>query len=357
MKAQNVVETAFSNGKLMIPRGYRSFLNLRETEEAIKFIKDSFEARLAERLNLTRVSAPVAVWSKSGLNDYLTGVEKPVSFSVKGVDEHAEVVQSLAKWKRLALAEYSFKHGEGLYTDMNAIRPDEQLDNLHSIYVDQWDWERIINPSERNLDFLKFIVRELYAAIKEEEDEVCRVYKKLPTSFLPESISFIHSQDLEDRFPDTSPAERENIICREMKAVFIIGIGARLKSGRPHDERAADYDDWSTDTGNGRNGLNGDILIWYPQLACAFELSSMGIRVDKGALLAQLEIKEESHKADLYFHQKLLRGELPLSIGGGVGQSRLCMLYLRKAHIGEVQSGLWPDEMLDICKANRFSIL
>ncbi|MCJ7645531.1 aspartate--ammonia ligase, partial [bacterium] len=251
---------------------YNSALDLRETERAIKFIKSAFQDKLAEELNLARISAPILVLRKTGINDYLTGKERPIRFNVTYMNEEAEIVQSLAKWKRVALADYGFAYGEGLYTDMNAIRPDETLDNLHSVYVDQWDWERIISKDERSLDFLKFIVRKIYKVIKEMEKLVCDQFKKLERPFLPELIHFIHSEDLLEMYPDLSPEEREDEICREKGAVFIIGIGAELKDGRLHDERAADYDDWSTETGNGRRGLNGDIIVWYPLLQSAFEL-------------------------------------------------------------------------------------
>ena len=357
MKGKDFNTVTFLDGRLIIPKGYESYLNLIETQKAIKYIKDYFQTNLARELNLTRVTAPIVVLKKTGINDYLTGKERPISFNIKDMNEEAEVVQSLAKWKRIALAEYGFKHGEGLYTDMNAIRPNEKLDNLHSIYVDQWDWERIIKKEERNLEFLKHIVRKIYKVIKETEEEVCRRYNKIPRPFLPDEIHFIHSEELEERYPDLSPQKREDAICKEKGAVFIIGIGAKLKSGNPHDERAADYDDWSTETENGKKGLNGDILVWYPLLNCAMELSSMGIRVDKESLLRQLEIKGELNKVNLYYHQKLLQGELPLTIGGGIGQSRLCMLFLRKAHIGEVQSSIWPDKMIKICKKNKINLL
>ncbi len=344
-------------GNMIIPENYRSVLDIRETEEAIKFIKDNFETMLAKELKLERISAPIVVLRKTGINDYLTGRERPIRFSVSAMNEEAEIVQSLAKWKRVALADYGFAHGEGLYTDMNAIRPDENLDNLHSVYVDQWDWERIIRRDERNLDFLKLIVREIYKVIKKTEKLVCERLGKLGSPFLPDEIYFIHSEDLLDIYPSLSPEERENEICRAKGAVFVMGIGAKLKDGRAHDERAADYDDWSTETGNGRRGLNGDILVWYPLLKSAFELSSMGIRVDKDSLLRQLEIKGEQDKVGLYFHQRLFQGELPLSIGGGIGQSRLCMLYLRKAHIGEVQSSVWPDEIVKMCRESKIFLL
>ncbi len=342
---------------LIVPEEYNPSLDLRETERAIRFIKSNFQDRLAEELNLARISAPILVLRKTGINDYLTGKERPIRFNVSNMNEEAEIVQSLAKWKRVALADYGFAPGEGLYTDMNAIRPDEILDNLHSVYVDQWDWERIISKDERDLDFLKFIVRKIYEVIKEMEKLVCEQFKKLERPFLPDEIQFIHSEDILEMYPDLSPEEREDEICREKGAVFVIGIGAELKDGRPHDERAADYDDWSTETGSGRCGLNGDVLVWYPLLQNAFELSSMGIRVDKDSLMKQLEIKGEENNVGLYFHRRLLQEELPLTIGGGIGQSRLCMFFLRKVHIGEVQSSVWPDEMVKRCKERQIFLL
>lgn len=342
---------------LRIPEGYCSSLDLRETERAIKFIKSNFQDMLAEELNLMRVSAPILVLRKTGINDYLTGKERPIRFNILNMNEEAEIVQALTKWKRVALADYGFSYGEGLYTDMNAIRPDEILDNLHSVYVDQWDWERIISKDERNLDFLKLIVRKIYKVIKEMEMLVCERFEKLRGPFLPDKIHLIHSEDLLEMYPDLSPEEREDEICREKGAVFVIGVGAELKDGRPHDGRAADYDDWTTETGNGKRGLNGDILVWYPLLQSAFELSSMGIRVDRNSLLKQLDIKGEKDNIGLYFHRRLLQEELPLTIGGGIGQSRLCMLFLKKAHIGEVQSSVWPDEVVKKCKESRIFLL
>lgn len=345
------------NGKLTLPKGYEPYLNLRTTEEAIKFIKDFFQINLAKELSLKRISAPIIVLSSTGLNDNLTGIETPVSFDVKSINGKAEIVQSLAKWKRNALADYKFKYGEGLYTDMNAIRPHEIPDNLHSIYVDQWDWERIINNKERNLDFLKFIVRKIYKVIKQTEKKVCNKYQQIAKPFLPTNIYFIHSEELERRYPALSPQDREHAICKEKGAVFVIGIGAKLSNGSPHDHRAADYDDWSTETNNGYKGLNGDILVWNPLLGRAYELSSMGIRVNKDSLLEQLQIKGETGKIKLYYHQRLLNGELPLTIGGGIGQSRLCMFFLRKAHIGEVQASIWSNETRDICKKHNIFLL
>ncbi|MEW5937641.1 MAG: aspartate--ammonia ligase [Candidatus Thermoplasmatota archaeon] len=346
-----------SIGGVLIPEGYEPHLNVRETEYAIKFIKDTFECRLARELNLQRVSAPIVVASRTGVNDTLTGVERPVRFLMKATNDHGEIVQSLAKWKRLALADYGFKHGEGLYTDMNAIRPDERLDNLHSIYVDQWDWEMVIAREEKNIPFLKRMVGKIYQVIKEMEKSVCKRYDQMPKAYLPEEIQFIHSEDLEDMYPDLTPSERENAVCEKKGAAFLIGIGAPLRNGCPHDGRAADYDDWITETAQGRRGLNGDILVWYPTLGCAMELSSLGIRVDKESLLTQLKIKNELHKTRLYFHQRLMHEELPMCIGGGIGQSRLCMLFLRKVHIGEVQASIWPDEMAQACLNHNSPLL
>lgn len=346
------------NGHLQIPSGYTPFLNVLDTEKAIKSIKQAFQEKLSETLNLHRVSAPIIVLGRSGINDYLNGVEQPVHFKIKDMDEErGEVVQSLAKWKRKALVDYNFKSGEGLYTDMNALRPDELLDNLHSIYVDQWDWERVMNDHERNLIFLKNIVSRIYQAIREMELAVCREYPALPGPVLPETITFIHSEQLEEKYPNFTPRERENAIVKDKGAVFIIGIGADLKSGKPHDGRASDYDDWTTPNENGFLGLNGDIILWYPILERGVELSSMGIRVDKKALMRQLEIRNELYKVDQDFHQQILNDRLPQTIGGGIGQSRLCMMLLRKAHVGEVQAAIWPDQMIEACKAGNIPLL
>ncbi|MCP4723510.1 MAG: aspartate--ammonia ligase [bacterium] len=347
-----------SGEALIIPERYKSYLSLRDTEAAIKLIKDSFQLSLAESLNLFRVSAPISVLKSTGLNDNLSGSEKPVGFTVSSIDEEAEIVQSLAKWKRNALADYEFEQGEGLYTDMNALRPDEEvLDNLHSVYVDQWDWERIICNKERSVDFLKEIVKRIYEAIKETEQNVFSEYPELAFLELPDEIKFIHGEELLDRYPGLTPKEREDAVCEEYGAVFLIGIGADLRDGNPHDMRAADYDDWSTSTENGRKGLNGDILVWYPLLGCSYELSSMGIRVNKESLQRQLEMKDEMYKRDLYFHKRLIDGDLPLTIGGGIGQSRLCMLYLKKAFIGEVQASVWSDDLRRICRENGIPVL
>lgn len=342
---------------LQIPEHYVNHLNLKETEEAIKLVKDYFEVELADTLNLTRVSAPLFVLAGTGINDDLNGIERPVSFDLKNIaNVEAEIVQSLAKWKRMALARYGFAEGTGLYTDMNAIRRDEILDNLHSIYVDQWDWERVISLKERNLDFLKDIVRKIYKVLKETE---MVVYKKFPKlqPFLRDEISFVHSEELQERYPDLSPRDREDAITKEKGAVFVIGIGAKLADGKVHDGRAPDYDDWTTPTGEKTKGLNGDIFVWNPVLAKGFEISSMGIRVDKEALLKQLEITGTVNRKELMWHKMLLDDKLPLSIGGGIGQSRLCMLILQKAHIGEVQCGVWPGDMVLACEEKNIFLL
>jgi len=343
--------------ELFIPNNYSPLLNPRETERAIMKIKDAFQRNLAFELDLSRVTAPLFVESGTGINDDLNGIEKPVSFNVKDMQNAtAEIVQSLAKWKRLALAELDIPPGEGLYTDMNAIRPDENLDNVHSLYVDQWDWERVIRPAEKNLDFLKWIVSKIYDVIRRIEKYICHEYEQL-SPMLPEEIVFKHAQELEHEYPELDPKERENEICRKHGAVFVVGIGAALESGRPHDGRAPDYDDWSTPTAKGFTGLNGDILVYNPVLERAFELSSMGIRVDGEALLRQLHIADAEGRKDLYFHQSLLEGRLPLSVGGGIGQSRLCMLYLQKAHIGEIQASMWPQGMRETCSENGIILL
>lgn len=322
---------------------------MHKTEQGIKLIKDFFQENLSTELRLRRVTAPLFVLQGLGINDDLNGVERPVTFPIKDLgDQKAEVVHSLAKWKRLTLAEYNVKPGYGVYTDMNAIRADEELDNLHSLYVDQWDWEAVVTEEQRNVAFLKSIVERIYAAIRRTEYLVCETYENIKP-FLPEQIHFIHSEDLLQMYPDLSPKEREDAICKKYGAVFIIGIGGKLSNGEKHDGRAPDYDDWSTVAENGKEGLNGDILIWYPVLERSFELSSMGIRVDKESLLRQLKIEGKEDREQLYFHRRLLADELPLSIGGGIGQSRLCMVLLHKAHIGEIQASIWPEEMRSEC--------
>ena len=335
--------------KLIKPKGYKPLLDKRQTELAIKRIKDFFQDNLSTELRLERVTAPLFVLKGLGINDDLNGVERPVSFPIKDMGEaKAEVVHSLAKWKRLTLAEYKIEPGYGIYTDMNAIRADEELDNLHSLYVDQWDWEAVITREDRTLKFLENIVRRIYSAILRTEFLACENFPQLKP-FLPKEIHFVHSQDLLDMYPDKTPKEREDAICKKYGAVFVEGIGGKLSNGQKHDGRAADYDDWSTIAENGKPGLNGDILIWYPVLERSFELSSMGIRVDKESLVRQLKIEGQEEREKLFFHQQLLNDKLPLTIGGGIGQSRLCMVLLHKAHIGEIQASIWPEEMRKEC--------
>lgn len=343
--------------KLIKPVDYKPLLTMRQTEQGIKLIKDFFQQNLSTELRLHRVTAPLFVLKGLGINDDLNGVERPVTFPIKDLgDAKAEVVHSLAKWKRLTLAEYNIEPGYGVYADMNAIRADEELDNLHSLYVDQWDWEMVMTREQRNLDFLKDIVRRIYAAIRRTEYLVCESYSVIKP-FLPSEIHFIHSEDLLQMYPDKDVKERENLICKKYGAVFIIGIGDKLSDGKPHDGRAPDYDDWTTPNSDGRKGLNGDILIWYPALNRAVELSSMGIRVDKEALLRQLKLTGQESRVNLYFHKKLLAGELPLSIGGGIGQSRLCLVLLHKAHLGEIQASIWPEDMIEECKKLGMAII
>lgn len=335
--------------KLIKPIGYKQLLDTKQTEQGIKLIKDFFQQNLSTELRLRRVTAPLFVLQGLGINDDLNGVERAVTFPIKDLnDACAEVVHSLAKWKRLSLAEYSIERGYGIYTDMNAIRADEELDNLHSLYVDQWDWEAVIAEEDRTIAFLKNVVERIYAAIRRTEYLVCETYPQL-RPFLPEHIHFIHAEELLQMYPDMSAKEREDAICKKYGAVFVIGIGGKLSNGEKHDGRAPDYDDWSTMAEDGRQGLNGDILIWYPVLERSFELSSMGIRVNKESLLRQLKIENQEARTQLYFHQQLLNDRLPLSIGGGIGQSRLCMVLLHKAHIGEIQASIWPDEMRKEC--------
>lgn len=339
-----------SMGKLIKPQGYKALLDRKQTEQGIKLIKEFFQQNISTELRLRRVTAPLFVLKGLGINDDLNGVERAVSFPIKDMgDARAEIVHSLAKWKRLTLAEYDIAPGYGIYTDMNAIRADEELDNLHSLYVDQWDWEAVIEREDRTLSFLEQVVKHIYAAILRTEYLTCESYPQLKP-FLPREIHFVHAQELLDRYPDLSPKEREDAICKEYGAVFVEGIGGKLSNGEKHDGRAPDYDDWSTVTANGYAGLNGDILIWYPVLGRSFELSSMGIRVDKEALVKQLKAEGKEDRETLYFHQQLLHDKLPLSIGGGIGQSRLCMVLLHKAHIGEIQASIWPEEMKKECE-------
>ena len=328
---------------LIIPKDYNPVLNLRDTEIAIKLVKDFFEQELSRALNLTRVSAPIMVTPESGLNDNLNGFERPVSFDVLETGAQVEIVHSLAKWKRMALKSYGFNIGEGLYTDMNAIRRDEETDNIHSIFVDQWDWEKIIAPEDRTVDMLKSVVRAIYMTLRKTEGYVCAHYPHIKPE-LPDEITFITSQELEDRYPDLTGKEREYKAVREYGAVFLMGIGGALKSGEIHDGRAPDYDDWE---------LNGDILLYDPLLDISLEVSSMGIRVNPEALRRQLAIRGCEERAELPFQKALLNGELPQTIGGGIGQSRMCVYLLRKAHVGEVQASLWPDDVVEAChKAN-----
>lgn len=346
-----------ANPGLILPADYRPLLGVKETERAIKSLKDFFELNLATELNLSRVTAPLFVQGGTGINDDLNGVERPVGFAMRHLPGvRAEIVQSLAKWKRLTLATLGFAPGYGLYTDMNAIRPDEILDSTHSLYVDQWDWERVIVPAERQVEFLRKVVRKIYSILKRTEHFVFERYPDVRPE-LPEEITFIHAEELRTRYPDLPPKARENALLRECGAAFIVGIGGALGDGSIHDGRAPDYDDWSSPGENGYPGLNGDIFVWHPVLGLAFELSSMGIRVDPAALRRQLEIRGCLEREGLFWHQKLLQGELPLSIGGGIGQSRLCMYFLRKAHVGEIQASLWPEEMIATCRAHHIPLL
>lgn len=335
---------------LIKPKTYMPLLDLKQTEQGIKKVKDFFQQNLSSELRLRRVTAPLFVLQGSGLNDDLSGVERAVNFPIKDMDNaRAEVVHSLAKWKRVTLADYNIQAGYGIYTDMNAIRAEETLGNLHSLYVDQWDWEKVIMPEQRNLTFLKSIVNRIYAAMRRTEYMVCEQYPQI-TPFLAPEVYFIHSEELRRLYPDKSPKEREQLITRQYHTVFIIGIGGKLGDGQAHDLRAPDYDDYSSLNEDGFHGLNGDLLVWHDILDCPIELSSMGIRVDKESLLHQLSLSGKEERKSLYFHRRMLEGSLPLSIGGGIGQSRLCMIYLRKAHIGEIQSGIWPEEMLEECR-------
>lgn len=333
---------------LQIPQNYKCTLSLRKTQKAIKTIKDTFQFTLSQVLNLDRITAPIIVTSQSGINDDLSGVERKVNFTVKELNEQScEVVQSLAKWKRMALYRYGYNPGEGIYTDMNALRRDDTLDNIHSIFVDQWDWERIILKEERHLDFLKDIVIKIASAVSYTLSKLKEEFPEVKTE-ISDEVFFITSQELEDMYPALTPKERENAIVKKHKTVFLMQIGAKLKSGERHDSRAADYDDWS---------LNGDLLYWNEVLGSALEISSMGIRVDAKALDEQLSIAGNEERKKFKYHSMILNNELPLTIGGGIGQSRLCMLLLQKAHIGEVQVSIWSDEMIEECKKNGIVLL
>ncbi len=342
---------------LIIPKRYKQKLLSETTEIAIKRIKESFQAELARELNLRRVTAPLFVLTGTGLNDDLNGVEHAVSFPIEAMNgQRAEVVHSLAKWKRAKLGAYDIAPGFGLYTDMNAIRTFEDLDNLHSLYVDQWDWEKSIRPEDRNLDYLKQTVEKIYRAVRKIE---AQIYEEFPhiTPVLPESVTFIHSEELLQRYPNLSPKEREAEVAKQYGAVFVIGIGAPLSNGEPHDGRAPDYDDWITPNSDGFQGLNGDLIFWDTVLETPFELSSMGIRVSPESLMEQLKARGCEERKDLNFHRSLLTGELPQSIGGGIGQSRLCMFLLQKAHIGEVQASIWPPEQIEACHQAGIELL
>ncbi len=333
---------------LYLPENYDPHLTVRETQEAIKYIRDTFQKEFGKEMNLERISAPLFVTKDSGLNDNLNGVERPVGFDIKALPgQDIEVVQSLAKWKRMALKTYGFQPGEGLYTNMNAIRRDEDMDNLHSVYVDQWDWEKVITKEQRTIETLQETVKTIFKVIKHMQHEV---WYKYPNAFyhLPNEIHFVDSEELLQRYPDKTPKERENLITKELGCVFLMRIGEKLSNGEPHDGRAPDYDDWQ---------LNGDILFWYEPLQCALEISSMGIRVDEDSLASQLEKAGCTERAELPYHKMLLNKDLPYTIGGGIGQSRLCMLLLGRVHVGEVQSSLWPEDMRKACADHNVILL
>lgn len=333
---------------LIILENYDPVLDLRQTQEAIKYIRDTFQKEIGRALHLSRISAPLFVQKSSGLNDNLNGFESPVSFTINEIPgEQIEVVHSLAKWKRMALKKYGFKMHEGLYTNMNAIRKDEEVDNLHSYYVDQWDWEKVIAKEERTEETLKRHVKKIFKVIKHMEHEVWYKYPHA-VNRLPDKIHFFTSQELEDRYPDLTPNERETAICKELGCVFVMGVGCKLKSGIKHDGRAPDYDDWN---------LNGDILFWFEPLQCALEISSMGIRVDEDTLVKQLKAENCLDRLKLPYHSQIVNKELPYTIGGGIGQSRLCMLLLKKVHVGEVQASIWPQEMIDECTKHNINLL
>ena len=333
--------------RVYIPEGYKPTLDIYEVQRAITYIKDTFQNQFAASLHLKRVTAPLFVTKESGLNDNLNGVERPVSFDIPAIGGDAQIVQSLAKWKRMALARYKFEVGNGLYTDMNAIRRDEAIDNIHSVYVDQWDWEKVITREQRTEEYLRETVITIYDGIKNLGDYVNRLYRDVRTE-IPNEITFITTQQLEDKYPELTPKEREDAACKEYGAIFLMKIGGALKSGKRHDGRSPDYDDWE---------LNGDIILWNDLLERSFEISSMGIRVDADAMRRQLEISGCMDRAELSYQKAVLNDELPLTIGGGIGQSRLCMFFLRKAHIGEVQVSVWPEEQVRHCEENNIHLL
>lgn len=343
--------------RIIYPKDYESLVGFKQTEKAIKQIKDFFQLNISSELKLRRVTAPLFVLKGTGINDDLNGTEHKVTFDIADMgNQQAEVVNSLAKWKRMMLADYHIESGYGLYTDMNAIRPDEELDNLHSLYVDQWDWELSISKEQRNVDFLKDVVERIYNILKRTEFIIYENYPNVKP-ILPDEITFIHAEELLQMYPGLSVKEREDAAAKKYGAIFIIGIGGALSTGEPHDGRAPDYDDWVSPSENGYKGLNGDIILWNPVIESAFEISSMGIRVDEKALLEQLKIKGCEERKDMMFHKRLLDGEYPLSIGGGIGQSRLCMFFLRKAHIGEIQSSIWPESMKKDCAEHNIELI
>ncbi len=342
---------------LIHPKNYSPLLDLQQTELAIAKIKEFFQSNLSAELRLRRVTAPLFVLKGTGINDDLNGTERAVNFPIKDMgDARAEVVHSLAKWKRVMLADYKIENGYGLYTDMNAIRADEELGNLHSLYVDQWDWERVMTAEERNIDFLKHIVKKIYSTLLRTEYLVCESFPQIKP-VLPSDITFIHAEELRQQFPNKSPKEREFEAAKKYGAVFIVGIGGPLGDGEKHDGRAPDYDDWTSEGMNGLPGLNGDIVLWNPVLEIPFEVSSMGIRVDKEALLRQLELEGKNERLEMYFHKRLMNDTLPLSVGGGIGQSRICMFFLRKAHIGEIQASIWPDQHIKDCTEAKIQLI
>lgn len=343
--------------ELILPKDYKPALDVETTEKAIKKIKDYFQVAIADELLLRRVTAPIIVLRGTGINDDLNGVERPVSFPIKGMGEQkAEVVHSLAKWKRLKLADLKLETGRGIYTDMNALRPDEELGSLHSIYVDQWDWEKTIDQKDRTIDYLKETVEKIFNVYKRTEEHLTKEYPEIKQT-LPSKITFVYAEDLLREYPELTVKQRETEAAKKYGAVFIIGIGGKLSNGEPHDGRAPDYDDWTTETKEGYYGLNGDIVFWNPTIERAFEVSSMGIRVDKKALLKQLEISGEESRKDFLFHKLLLNDQLPYTIGGGIGQSRTCMYLLQKAHVGEVQASIWPESMKEICSYSGIKLL
>ncbi|MDR1004735.1 MAG: aspartate--ammonia ligase [Prevotellaceae bacterium] len=342
---------------LIKPEGYKPLLDLKQTELGIKKIKEFFQMNLSSELRLRRVTAPLFVLKGTGINDDLNGIERAVTFPIKDLGNvQAEVVHSLAKWKRVTLADYGIEVGYGIYTDMNAIRADEELGNFHSLYVDQWDWERVITVADRNVEFLKEIVNRIYAAMVRTEYMVYEMYPQIRPC-LPDKLHFIHTEELRQLYPTLEPKAREDAVTRKYGAVFIIGVGGKLGDGKKHDGRAPDYDDYTSEGLNGLPGLNGDLLLWDDILQRSIELSSMGIRVDKEALVRQLKQEDEEGRLNLYFHKRLMSDTLPLSIGGGIGQSRLCMFYLRKAHVGEIQASIWPEEMRQACKAYNINLI